>query len=91
MKGIYEDAGLSPDFFASHSLRKAATTQMRAMGVSESDMLDREGYVEGSQVMRGVYDYHTEPQGPLASNSNACGTRLTTEDVWSWLPPHAAG
>ena len=91
VKGIYEDAGLPPDFFSSHSLRKAATTQMRAMGVSESDMLDRGGYVEGSQVMRGVYDYHSGAQGPLASNSNAGGTRLTTEDVWSWLPPHAAG
>ena len=85
------DAGLPPDYFSSHSLRKAARTQMRAMGVSELGMLDRGGYVEGSQVMRGVYDYHSGAQGPLESNSNAGGTRLTTEDVWSWLPPHAAG
>ena len=88
VKGICVDAGLPPDYFSSHSLRKAATTQMRAMGVSESDMLDRGGYVAGSQVMRHVYDYHSGAQGPLASNSNAGGTRPTTKDVWDWLPKH---
>ena len=54
-------------------------------------MLDRGGYVEGSQIMGGVYDYHSGAQGLLASNSNAGGTKLTTKDVWSWLPPHTAG
>ena len=73
VKGICVDAGLPPDYFSSHSLRKAATTQMRAMGVSEVDMLDLGGYVAGSQVMRQVYDYHSGAQGPLASNSNAGG------------------
>ena len=91
VKGICKDAGLPPDHFSSHSLRKAATTQMRAMEVTESDMLDRGGYVEGSQVMRAVYNYHSGGQGPLASNTNAGGTRLTTQDVWSWLPPHTTG
>ena len=49
--------------------------------MTESDMLDRGGYVEGSQVMRAVYDCHSGGQGPLASNANAGGTRLTTQDV----------
>ena len=88
VKDICMDAGLPPDYFSSHSLRKGATTQMSAMGVSESDMLDRKGYVTGSQVMRNVYDYHSRAQGPLASNANSGGTRLTTDDVWGWLPPH---
>ena len=88
VKGICTDAGLPPDHFSSHSLRKGATTHMKAMGVSESDMLDRGGYVAGSQVMRQVYDYHSGAQGPLSSNSNAGGTKPTTQDVWSWLPPH---
>ena len=87
VKDICVDAGLPPDYFSSHSLRKGATTQMSAMGVSESDMLDRGGYAAGSQVMRNVYDYHSGAQGPLASNANLGGTRLTTDDVWSWLPP----
>ena len=91
VKGICKDAGLPPDHFSSHSLRNAATTQMRALEVTESDMLDRGGYVEGSQVMRAVYNYHSGGQGPLASNTNAGGTRLTTQDVWSWLPPHTTG
>ena len=91
VKDICEDAGLPPDYFSSHSLRKGATTQMSAMGVSESDMLDRGGYVTGSQVMRNVYDYHSGAQGPLASNANPGGTRLTTDDVWGWLPPHTLG
>ena len=88
VKGICMDAGLPPDYFSSHSLRKAATTQMRAMGVSEADMLDRGGYMAGSQVMRQVYDYYSGAQGPLASNSNAGGSGPTTQDVRSWLPPH---
>ena len=88
VKEICSDAGLPPDYFSSHSLRKAATTQMSAMGASESDMLDRGGYVAGSQVMRQVYDYHSGAQGPLASNLNTGRTRPTTKDVWSWLPPH---
>ena len=54
VKGICSDAGLPPDYLSSHSLRKAATTQMSAMGVSESDILDQGGYVAGSQVMRQV-------------------------------------
>ena len=91
VKQICKDANLPPDYFSSHSLRKAATTQMRAMGASESDMLDRGGYVAGSQVMRNVYDYDSGAQGPLASNSNPLGTKLTTDDVWSWLPPHTVG
>ena len=41
VKGICTDAGLPPDHFSSHSLRKGATTHIKAMGVSESDMLDR--------------------------------------------------
>ena len=88
IKGICTYAGLPPDHFSSHSLRKRATTHMKAIGVSESDMLDRGGYVAGSQVMRQVYDYHSGAQGPLASNSKAGGTMPTTQDVWSWLPPY---
>ena len=34
VKRICKDAGLPPNYFSSHSLRKGATTQMRAMGVS---------------------------------------------------------
>lgn len=88
VKGICQDAGLPPNYFASHSLRKAATTQMSAMGASESDMLDRGGYVAGSQVMRNVYDYHSEAK---VYDSNPRGTKPTTDDVWSWLPPRTAG
>ena len=86
VKGVCRDAGLPEDYFSSHSLRKAATTQMRAMGVSELDMIDRGSYVEGSKVMRAVYDYSTGGHGPLSSNSLVGGTQPSTDDVRSWLP-----
>lgn len=86
VKGVCRDAGLPEDYFSSHSLRKAATTQMRAMGVSQLDMIDRGNYVEGSKVMRAVYDYSAGGHGPLSSNSLVGGTQPSTDDVRGWLP-----
>jgi integrase len=65
-------AGLPPDYFSSHSLRKGAITHMRATGASEDDRRDRGGYAPNSQLMHSTYDYATG-LGPLASSglSNA--------------------
>ena len=41
--------GLEPDYFSSHSLRKAAVTHMRALGVSDNDMKSRGNYAPGPQ------------------------------------------
>ena len=60
--------GLPPSYFSSHSLRKGAITQMRALGTSEDDRLDRGNYAPNSQVTNTIYDYATG-LGPLAANS----------------------
>ena len=86
VKGVCRDAGLPAEYFSSHSLRKVATTQMRAMGVSQLDMIDRGNYVEGSKIMTAVYDYSAGGHGPLSSNSLVGGTQPSKDDVRSWLP-----
>jgi hypothetical protein len=50
-------AGLPPDLFSSHSLRKGSITHMRATGASEDDRRDRGGYAPDSQIMHETYDY----------------------------------
>ena len=59
---------------------------MRAMGVSQLDMIDRGNYVEGSKIMTAVYDYSAGGHGPLSSNSLVGGTQPSKDDVRSWLP-----
>ncbi len=67
--------GLPPSYFSSHSLRKGAITQMRALGASEDDRRDRGNYAPNSQVMNTTYDYATG-LGPLAANSLVGGRAM---------------
>ena len=56
---------LDPPYFSSHSLRKGATTQMRALGVPDADIRDRENYAENG--MRNTEDPAPPfPQPPLS-------------------------
>ena len=77
--------GLPPSYFSSHSLRKGAITQMRALGTSEDDRRDRGNYAPNSQVMNTTYDYATG-LGPLAANSLEGGRRPEINDVMRLLP-----
>ena len=78
--------GLDPAYFSSHSLRKAATTHMSAMGVSEADMRDRGNYSASSAVMGLTYNYSTAGLGPLSSNSLQGGRKPSVRDVRRYLP-----
>ena len=77
--------GLPPSYFSSHSLRKGAIIQMRALGASEDDRRDRGNYAPNSQVMNTTYDYATG-LGPLAANSLVGGRRPGVSDVMKLLP-----
>lgn len=77
---------LPAEHFSSHSLRKAATTHMRALGASEEDMRDRGGYASGSRVMAGTYDYSSAGHGPLSSNALNGGARPDIQDIRRFLP-----
>ena len=77
--------GLPQDYFSSHSLRKGAITQMRALGSSEEDRRDRGNYAPGSQVMNNTYDYATG-LGPLAANSLAGGYKPDLTDLKRLIP-----
>ena len=72
--------------FSSHSLRKAATTHMRALGASEEDMRDRGGYASGSRVMAYTYDYSSAGHGPLSSNALNGGARPDVQDIRRFIP-----
>lgn len=63
-------AGLPPDRFSSHSLRKGGMSQMRGLGASSDDRRDRGNYADGSNVYDSIYDYSTVALGPLACNKN---------------------
>ena len=78
--------GLPVEYFSSHSLRKAATTHMRALGASEEDMRDRGGYASGSRVMAHTYDYSSAGHGPLSSNALNGGARPDVQDIRRFLP-----
>ena len=86
---VVED--LDPEFFSSHSLRKAAITHMRALGVSDEDMRSRGGYAPGSLVMSATYDYTSAGHGPLSSNSLRGGDRPDVVDVRRHIPDHLGG
>ena len=77
---------LPAEHFSSHSLRKAATTHMRALGVSDGDMKDRGGYSAGSKVMASTYDYSSAGHGPLSSNALNGGVRPDVEDIRRFIP-----
>ena len=78
--------GLPEEYFSSHSLRKAATTHMRALGVSDEDMRDRGGYSAGSRVMGNTYDYSTTGHGPLSANSLSEGAHPDIIDIRRHIP-----
>jgi hypothetical protein len=79
-------AGLCPDRFSFHSLRKGGLTHMSAKGVPKEQALDRGNYSENSQIMNTTYDYNASGLGPLASNSIEGGSRPGLEEVRRWMP-----
>ena len=77
---------LPAEHFSSHSLRKAATTHMRALGASEGDTRDRGGYAFGSRVMACTYDYSSAGHGPLSWNALNGGARPDVQDILRFIP-----
>lgn len=86
IKDICARAGLDPAFFSAHSLRKAAQTHMRAMGVSVEDRRDRGNYSEASEVLNTTYDYSNAGHGPLSSSSLGGGVAPGVEGIKRYLP-----
>jgi hypothetical protein len=70
VKDMAVAAGLPPERYSSHSLRKGGMSQMRGLGASADDRRDRGNYADGSNVFNVIYDYSTVALGPLACNKN---------------------
>ena len=81
IKDMCAREGLDPRFFSSHSLRKAATMHMRAIGVSEEDRRERGNYSEKSMVLHKTYDYSAAGHGPLSGKALNLGVAPEIEDV----------
>jgi hypothetical protein len=79
-------AGLCPDRFSFHSLRKGGPTHMGAKGVPKDQALDRSNHSATSQTMNTTYNYNASGLGPLAFNSLAGGSRSGLEELRRWLP-----
>lgn len=77
--------GLPPAKFSSHSLRKGAISDMRALGSTVEDRQDRGNYVAGSKAMASVYDYAIG-LGPLACSSLRGGYQPDTSHLKKLLP-----
>lgn len=89
VKDMAVAAGLPPDRFSSHSLRKGGMSQMRGLGASADDRRDRGNYADGSSVGDTIYDYSVVALGPLACNMNlgvGSSVKPTTEHVGRCLP-----
>lgn len=81
--------GLPPARFSSHSLRKGAISDMRALGSSVEDRQDRGNYVAGSKAMASIYDYAVG-LGPLACSSLVGGYQPDTSHLRKLLPAEKA-
>ncbi len=79
-------AGLDPDLFSFHSLRKGAITLMNAKGVPKEQILDRGNYSASSTVMANSYNYDTSGLGPRAANSLTGGCQPGLDEVRRWMP-----
>ena len=86
MKKAAKKEELDSAYFSSPSLRKRATTQMSALGVSDADIRDRGNYAAGSEVMRITYDYSTAGHGPLSASSINGGAVPDVEAIRRYLP-----
>ena len=89
--GACEDNDLNPIYFSTHSLRKASTSHMRAMGVSIDDRRDRGNYSANSEVLNEVYDYSTSGHGPLSANALGGGAAPGIDDIRRLLPRESRG
>jgi hypothetical protein len=78
-------AGLPPDLFSSHSLRKGSITHMRATGASEDDRRDRGGYAPNSHIMHETYDY-VSGLGALAASGLPQAKVPDASDVRRLIP-----
>ena len=76
---------LPRDMFSSHSLRKAAISDMRMLGSTEADRRDRGGFSVKSPVMNDTYDYGTG-LGPLACQSLTGGCQPDVASLRKLLP-----
>ena len=79
-------AGLDPDLFSFHSLRKGAITLMNAKGVPKEQILDRGNYSASSTVMDNSYNYDASGLGPRAANALTGGCRPGLDEVRRWMP-----
>ena len=71
--------------FSSHSLRKAAISDMRILGSTEADRRDRGGFSFKSPVMDETYDYGMG-LGPLACQRLTGGCQPDVTSLRKLLP-----
>jgi hypothetical protein len=77
---------MDPKFFSFHSLRKAAITQVKALGMTREETLDRGNYASESTMIDTIYNHDSSGRGPLAANSGKRGSLPGKEEVAKRMP-----
>lgn len=81
LKALVKDAGLDPDEFSLHSLRKGCVTQLNAHGIGIEEANARGNYARDSVMVRTVYNGNDTGRGPLSSSSSGIGRRVGLKDI----------
>jgi hypothetical protein len=81
IKKYIADAGLDPDEFSIHSLRKGCITQLNADGIGREEANARGNYAKDSTLVQTIYNGNDTGRGPLASSSSGIGRRVGVKDV----------
>jgi hypothetical protein len=81
LKALVKEAGLDPDEFSLHSLRKGCVTQLNAHGIGLEEANARGNYARDSIMVRTVYNGNDTGRGALSSSSSGIGRIVGAKDV----------
>jgi hypothetical protein len=81
LKAMVLEAGLDPDEFSLHSLRKGCATQLNAHGIGLEEANARGNYARDSRMVQTVYNSNDTGRGALSSSSSGIGRRVGAKDV----------
>jgi hypothetical protein len=81
LKALVKEAGLDPNEFALHSLRKGCATQLQAHGIQLEEANARGNWAQGSTLVQTVYNANDTGRGALSSSTTGLGRRVGVKDV----------
>jgi hypothetical protein len=81
LKALVKEAGLDPNEFSLHSLRKGCVTQLRAHGVQLKETNARGNWAQGSTLVETVYNANDTGREAWSSSTSGLGRRVGVKDI----------